>query len=355
MNWNEILTFHMARYPSMEPKDLGKLLYQSCFGPEHMVSGTQQVKEGILREWREMERCSPEGAEPIGGGLCRFPLSLLRDEEDCALLALLFTATARSYAKQSGSFAPRMARLKALDIPGVGDWLEEYEQAGCPPVSHSDAYRRIYHPHYRLLKEEYGRYFPIFREVMALQQGSERVILAIDGRCGSGKSSLGRALEEVFSCTLVHMDDYYMPLERREKDWLDIPAGNMDLERFRAEVLEPARRGEEICYRPFDCQKGALGEGRMLPRSALVVVEGSYSHHPVLKDCYDRTVFLTCEKQEQVRRLKEREGDYFPRFEQLWMPLEERYFRAFSIMEGADLIADTGKEGVVCIRMGSRL
>ncbi len=354
MNWNEILASHMARYPAMEPNDLGKLLYQSCFGPEHMLSGGEQVKERIRREWREMDICSPEGVEPIGGGLCRFPLSLLRDEGDCALLALLFAATARNYEKRSGSFAPRLSLLKGLNIPGMEQWLEGYVQAGCPPVRHSEGYRQAYHPHYRLLKEEYGRYFPIFREVVDLQQGSGRAILAIDGRCGSGKSSLGRALEEVFSCTLVHMDDYYMPLGQREKNWMDIPGGNMDLERFRAEVLEPARRGEDIAYRPFDCQKGALGEGRMLPPSPLLVVEGSYSHHPVLKDCYDRTIFLTCEKQEQIRRLKVREGDYYPRFEQLWMPLEERYFKAFSVMEGADLVADTGKEGAVCIQKGSR-
>ena len=350
MTWNEILAVHAARYPHMEARDYGKLAYQSCFGPEHMISGPEQVEAGILREWNDMERCSPEGLEAIGGGLCRFPLSLLRDEGDGALLARLFAVTARTYTKQTGRFVQRLVQLKGLDVPGMEEWLSKYEAAGCPPVGHSETFRQAYHPHYRLIKEEYGKFFRVFRDIMEGWKGNGPFILAIDGRCGSGKSSLGRALEEVFSCTLVHMDDYYLPVEQRSRDWMEIPAGNMDLERFRAEVLEPARQGKDIHYRPYCCQKGAMGEERILSGTSFLVVEGSYSHHPMLREYYDRTIFLTCGKEEQIRRLQEREGDYFLRFQEIWMPLEERYFQAFSIAEQADLIADTGEEEMVCIK-----
>ena len=53
-------------------------------------------------------------------------------------------------------------------------------------------------------------------------------------------------------------------------------------------------------------------------------------------------MFLTCEGEEQIRRLREREGDYFPKFQEIWMPLEERYFQAFKIEEHAERVVDTG-------------
>lgn len=41
-------------------------------------------------------------------------------------------------------------------------------------------------------------------------------------------------------CNVVHMDDYYLPPDRRAENWEQIPAGNMDLARFLQEVLVPA-------------------------------------------------------------------------------------------------------------------
>ena len=259
MRMERILAAHKAGYPEMEPQDYGKLVYQSCFGPEHMVSDVEQAERRLLAEWRSLEGgSSPEVPESIGGGLCRYPLSLLKDETDGAVLALLFAATAREYTKRDEEFAHMLTWLRQQKIPGMAQWLEAYERSGCPAVRHSERYRLSYRPHYRLLKEEYAAVFPVIRDVVELRKGKGNVILAIDGRCGSGKSSLGRVLEEVFSCPVVHMDDYYLPAAGRNANWMEIPAGNMDLERFRAEVLEPARKGEDIRYRPYNCQAGRI-------------------------------------------------------------------------------------------------
>lgn len=344
MTWNEVLDTHKARYPQMEPKDFGKLLYQSCFGPEHMISNLEQAEEGILQEWRALEgECAPNGLEPIGGGLYRFPLNLLRDEKDAALLARMFAATARTYVQRPQAFAAGLERLKELELPGMKQWLLEYQTIGCPSVSHSEHFRRVYHPHYRLVKLEYARFFPVFRKIAALLERQEPVILAIDGRCGSGKSTLGQVLKEIFDCPVVHMDDYYLPAEQRAERWMEIPAGNMDLERLRAEVLEPARRREVVHYCPYCCQTGAVGEERLFNPAPFLVVEGSYSQHPLLRAYYDCTIFLTCNKEEQLKRLEKREGSYFPRFREIWMPLEENYFRAYSVQEQAELTVDNSR------------
>ena len=90
--------------------------------------------------------------------------------------------------------------------------------------------------------------------------GRDIVIIAIDGRCAAGKSSLGKLLGEYYQADVIHMDDFYLPPQMRSADWKEIPAGNMDLERFRKEVLQPVKEGEAVLYRPFDCQTGQLAE-----------------------------------------------------------------------------------------------
>ena len=73
----------------------------------------------------------------------------------------------------------------------------------------------------------------------------------------------------------------------------------------------------------------------------MILVEGTYSQHPALAGYYDWKLFLTCEHEEQTRRLQAREGDYYPTFDSLWRALEERYFAACATEAGADLIIDT--------------
>ncbi len=166
-------------------------------------------------------------------------------------------------------------------------------------------------------------------------------VLAIDGRCGSGKTTLAVLLAQTLPCRVVHTDDFYLPFADRRPDWRTTPLGNMDLGRLRREVLEPARRGEEIAYRAYDCPHDVLRPALLLPPRPLTVVEGSYSLAPALRPYYDLTVFLTCSQAEQAARLQAREGAYYPAFPACWIPLEEDYHRTYDVERAADLVADT--------------
>ena len=92
--------------------------------------------------------------------------------------------------------------------------------------------------------------------------------------------------------------------------------------RLRAEVLNPARAGQPFSYIAYSCREGAYLPPVSCQPARLVIVEGSYSHHPALADCYDLRVFVTCSKAEQTRRLQAREGARYPAFAQRWIPLE---------------------------------
>ena len=115
----------------------------------------------------------------------------------------------------------------------------------------------------------------------------------------------------------------------------------MHLERLRAEAVAPARAGRAVCYKAYSCREGAYLPPRMLGPAPLVIVEGSYSHHPSLAPYYDIKVFVTRSAEEQMRRLRAREGKRYLNFVQRWIPLEEGYFAKFQIEQTVDFILDT--------------
>ena len=168
------------------------------------------------------------------------------------------------------------------------------------------------------------------------------ILIALDGRCGSGKTTLAAQLAEQFPGSLtIHTDDYYLPPAQRVPGWEKIPCANMDLKRLRAEVLEPARAGQSFTYKAYSCREGAYLPPVPCQSAPLVIVEGSYGHHPALAEYYDLRVFVTCSKAEQARRLQTREGVRYPAFVERWIPLEEGYFAQYQVEENADLILDT--------------
>lgn len=174
------------------------------------------------------------------------------------------------------------------------------------------------------------------------------VLVALDGRCGSGKTTLAAQLAERFPQSItLHTDDFYLPPPQRVTGWERIPCANMHLERLRAEAVAPARAGRAVCYKAYSCREGAYLPPRVFGPAPLVIVEGSYSHHPSLATCYDLRVFVTCSKAEQARRLQAREGARYAAFVERWVPLEEAYFAKYAIEPHADLILDTEKGMIV--------
>lgn len=93
------------------------------------------------------------------------------------------------------------------------------------------------------------------RQLLEEKKGSDEPLLAaIDGRCGSGKTTLGEYLKQVFDCNLFRMDDFFLQMEQRTPERLREVGGNVDYERFEETVLRPLLQKEQVCYQPcIDC------------------------------------------------------------------------------------------------------
>ncbi len=96
------------------------------------------------------------------------------------------------------------------------------------------------------------------------------VLLAIDGRCGSGKTTLARALQEKSGAAVVHMDDFFLRPAQRTPERFAEPGGNVDRERVLEDVLIPFKQGRPVVYRPYDAHKPAMLEPVHLEPSPIV-------------------------------------------------------------------------------------
>ena len=169
----------------------------------------------------------------------------------------------------------------------------------------------------------------------------ERVFVAIDGPCTSGKTTLATVLQRRFGGNVLHMDDFFLRPEQRTPERFAEPGGNVDRERFEDEVLTPLAAGKIAQYRPWDCHTGDFAASHNVETARLTIVEGSYSMHPALRGYYDLMICLTIDSGEQLRRLEARNPRMLQRFIDEWIPLENRYFASTETRTAADMIVDT--------------
>lgn len=159
-------------------------------------------------------------------------------------------------------------------------------------------------------------------------------LIAIDGMCGSGKTTLANFLAKELNASVFHMDDFFLQPHQRTPKRLLEPGGNVDYERFKKEVLDHIRDAGGVTFCPFSCHEWKLMDAVTIPYNDIVIVEGSYSHHPYFNDSYDLKIFLEISPDEQKKRIIARDGkDIWPMFEQKWIPMEHRYFEEFKIKE----------------------
>lgn len=166
----------------------------------------------------------------------------------------------------------------------------------------------------------------------------DRILIAIDGSCTSGKSTLAALLARELDCNVFRVDDYFLRPEQRTEERLAQPGGNVDYERFREEVLLPLKTGMPFFYRPYDCGTGKLKAPVAVTPKRISVIEGSYSHHPFFEGPYDIKVFLKVSPEVRLVRIGQRPAFLRKRFEEEWIPMEQRYFEAFDIESKADIV-----------------
>ena len=189
---------------------------------------------------------------------------------------------------------------------------------------------------------KFDKFLPLFSKIDKLrQEGTEPyhpILIAIDGNCAAGKSTLAARLKSVYGCNVFTMDDFFLKTSQKTVERLNEPGGNVDYERFLAEVIRPLLKCQPFEYRAFDCKTQKLSEPTLVRPTPINIIEGAYSLHPLFSDVYDIKVFLGIDEKEQCRRLMARNAALYDKFINEWMPLENKYFEAYDIRLICDFV-----------------
>jgi len=345
-----VFAAHFSRYPNMTPQDAVKLAYQSACGAGHLVSDPSAALQRLKTEMDTAPLLpSLPLLEDIGNGRQRLHLNS-PIFSDCTpeSVHFLFTEGAvippsacKTHLQHLLLLLQDMAKHSETPFPSdeLDAYLKEYEAAGCPMVSHSDAYRRAYSPAYRVMENRLLRFLPLLNAIDRMMAEKSRVTVAIDGMSAAGKTTLGNLLSRRYDCNLIHMDDFFLPPPLRTPERFETPGGNIHYERFAEQVLTGLASGVSFPYDRFDCHVMACTEQIIVQPKALTVVEGAYALHPTLREHYDLKVFFPVDPAEQLERIRLRNGDgCVPRFRDRWIPMENTYINACHVKECCDLI-----------------
>ena len=182
----------------------------------------------------------------------------------------------------------------------------------------------------------------ILKEQISDLINNGRAVIAIDGNCASGKSTLADEIQQVFCGTVIHADSFFLPLDMRTDERLSEPGGNFHRERFISELVCGIKTESVFSYGVFDCSVGEVTHSVTVDENSLIIIEGSYCMHPMIGFDYDFKIFCTTDSQTQLSRIVKRNGEEMAEvFKAKWIPLENRYFDFYNIKNNCDLIIVT--------------
>ncbi|RPI81926.1 MAG: hypothetical protein EHM41_19645 [Chloroflexi bacterium] len=163
-NWIHLIEDHLQQRSGMGLQDVYKLLYQGILGPEHIIDSADHVTAHLRSEWENLLKGPVESlVEPIhpDGTLARINLRPFRASGGSLdqLTEACLDASRHSFqgVKDLQAVWSRLARyfienhlygFTNQDVQNYTRWLQEND---FPTVHHSENYRQIYRPAYRLV------------------------------------------------------------------------------------------------------------------------------------------------------------------------------------------------------------
>jgi uridine kinase len=182
--------------------------------------------------------------------------------------------------------------------------------------------------------------------ILELARTSSPIVVAVDGRSGTGKSTLSAWIAGRVGATLIDQDDFYAGGDF--DDWRRLTSREkadrvIDWRRVRAEALLPLRAGRPARWHPFDWETmdGLAPESIEAQPSPIVILDGAYSSRPELADLIDLSILVTLPDDVRWARLRRREGeDLTLDWQAVWDEAEAYYFRTVRPPEAFDVVID---------------
>ena len=190
--------------------------------------------------------------------------------------------------------------------------------------------------------------------VRARSVSAQPLVVAIDGRSGSGKSTVAEAVAQAIGAVVVPCDDFFAASVTSEEWNRRTPeqraADAIDWRRLKREAIEPLRTGRPACWYAFDFQAGPRDDGTYALQTTpterapkpVVLLDGAYSARPELADVLDLSVLVEAAPTTREARLAAREAaDFLRQWHARWDPAEEYYFGHVRPPSAFDVVLQT--------------
>ena len=160
----ELIEQHLGWYPRMKLRDVYKLIYQAVLGSEHLVSSSDEFSRHLQLEY---ERLQPDSSqqlfEPLRPDGSLFRLNLRPYKSLQLGLARLISPLLLTPQLASGTQAELQASWNVFTVlcqqsyvqnfseSTIRQFTQQLAQQDFPAMHHSEVYRRLYQPAYRLI------------------------------------------------------------------------------------------------------------------------------------------------------------------------------------------------------------
>ena len=157
------------------------------------------------------------------------------------------------------------------------------------------------------------------------------VVVAIDGRSGSGKTLLGSAVAAALGCPVVHLDEIY-------PGWDGLREG---VALAAAHVLEPLAQGRRAAYPRWDWMRSRTGRTIAVDPGTHLVLEGCGTLVPPADRYAALRVWVDAPTALRRERALSRDGEaYAPHWDR-WAAQEDAVYADVRPWETADLVLRT--------------
>jgi uridine kinase len=154
------------------------------------------------------------------------------------------------------------------------------------------------------------------------------VLIAIDGRSCSGKTTLAAELEDALGATVVHLEYLY-------HGWDGLESG---IKTAVSHVLEPISRGETATVPQWDWLTGGWGHSIEVAVPALLILEGVGAASASVREYASLSIWLDVPEADRRARAQARDWDTFADHWDGWAAQEERLFTHEQLPGRADVV-----------------